>query len=134
MQIFFVSVRTGLIYGPGDLLEARASESNRMTLRLSWPNAYGFDEWEGYAVVAPERDEVWGLSHPGVPESGELSVEFAFTPQAIPPQERKLFAAPEPARPAPKAQADEEETWSFYQEEASSPYDQQDSFQRDSEG
>lgn len=134
MQIFFVSIRTALIYGPGELLEARGSASNQMLLRMSWPNDYAFDEWEGYAVVAPEQNEVWGLSHPKQASNGEIEIEFPYTPQAIPPQDRKLFPDPPPEKPEAKPQ--DEETWSFYQEheDHSLPYTQQDSYHPDADG
>ncbi len=90
MQVFFVSIRTAKIFGPGEVLEVRSSAGEQMYLRLSWPYAEMFEEWEGYAVVVPERNEVWGAGHPRV-EEGEVAFEFPFTPQAIPPQELKLF-------------------------------------------
>lgn len=115
MQVFLVSVRTALIYGPGELLEARAVGGNQMYLQLNWPDACPFDEWEGYAVVAPERQEVWGLSQPGPVVDGVIAFEFLYSPQPIPPQDRKLFPQKKTSKPATKAQDDE--VWSFYQEE-----------------
>lgn len=90
MQVFFVSIRTAKIFGPGEVLEVRSSAGEQMYLRLSWPYAEMFEEWEGYAVVVPERNEVWGAGQPHV-NNGEVEFEFPFTPQAIPPQELKLF-------------------------------------------
>ncbi|MEZ0375480.1 MAG: hypothetical protein ACAI44_40705 [Candidatus Sericytochromatia bacterium] len=145
MQVFFVSIRTALIYGPSELLEARPTGADQLYLRVSWPHAYGFDDWEGYAVVVPERDEVWGMIHPRLGE-GELEAEFTFAPQPIPPKDRKLFVAQEakagepkanPQKPSkaskssPKASSKEspqpaagsepaeaeEEAWNFYQED-----------------
>lgn len=90
MQVFYVSLRTALIYGPGEILDARSAGEERMYLRMTWPHAYSFDEWEGYAIVVPERNEVWGMCHPRL-ELGELTTEFDFTPREIPEGERKLF-------------------------------------------
>ena len=119
MQVFFVSIRTALIYGPGELIEARSVGADQMNLRMIWPIAYDFDDWEGYAVVVPERNEVWGLSHPApAPEQGELEIEFPFTPQPIPPADRKLFPRYSTPAPAAEEQAADEEVWSFYQEES----------------
>lgn len=97
MQVFFVSVRTALIYGPGDIYEVYSIDESTMYLRTNWPHAYQFDEWEGYAVVVPERNQVWGLSHPKL-EAGELIAEFPFTPQSIPPKDSKLFAPLNPTQ------------------------------------
>ncbi|HEY9841394.1 MAG TPA: hypothetical protein V6D23_13120, partial [Candidatus Obscuribacterales bacterium] len=123
-----------------ELLEARPTGADQLYLRVSWPHAYGFDDWEGYAVVVPERDEVWGMIQPRLGE-GELEAEFTFAPQPIPPKDRKLFLAPEkPSDPkatsqkAPKASSKaakaspqpaaapvpaeaEEDAWNFYQED-----------------
>lgn len=91
MFVFFVSVRTARIYGPGEILEVYSTQNEaQLYLRMSWQYPYQFDEWEGYAVVVPERNKVWGLSHPKV-EDQELVMEFPFTPQDIPPKDRQLF-------------------------------------------
>jgi hypothetical protein len=95
MQIFFCSIRTALIYGPATIIEAEAPEERKLSLRAAWEVDYPFDEWEGYAVVVPERNSVWGLSHPTYNGEGEIVIEaMDFTPQPIPPQDRKIFDQP----------------------------------------
>ncbi|PKL75796.1 MAG: hypothetical protein CVV27_13530 [Candidatus Melainabacteria bacterium HGW-Melainabacteria-1] len=108
MQVFFVSIRTALIYGPGELEDAQGDGAGQMQLHLSWPHSYVFDEWEGYAVVVPERGEVWGLSQPQV-EDGRIEVSFPFTPQPIPPQDRKIFEQGPRTAQAPAANDSESE-------------------------
>jgi len=90
MQIFFVSIRTAKIYGPGQLLELQQLQAHRAHLSVQWPSELLLDEWEGYAVVVPEKEQVWGACHPSL-EDGCLSAEFDFFPQPIPPQDKKIF-------------------------------------------
>jgi hypothetical protein len=90
MDIYFVSIRTALVYGPAELEELTAPEEGQASIRCRWEGKNVFDEWEGYAVVAPDRDQVWGAAHPQVAD-GQLSATFAFTPMALPPAEKKLF-------------------------------------------
>lgn len=90
MQVFFVSIRTALIFGPGEILEIQGSEGEVMLLHATWPHGEVLGEWEGYAVVIPERNQVWGLAHPEVEEE-QLRAQFAFAPQPIPPKDKRLF-------------------------------------------
>ncbi|MGV3523093.1 MAG: hypothetical protein ACO1RX_02655 [Candidatus Sericytochromatia bacterium] len=90
MLVFLVSLRTALIFGPGEVIEAQEQSGRHMFLRLRWPHAQALDDWEGYAVVVPERNEVWGACKPRL-EDGELHTELIFAPQPIPPRDRRLF-------------------------------------------
>ncbi|PIQ23243.1 hypothetical protein COW36_18895 [bacterium (Candidatus Blackallbacteria) CG17_big_fil_post_rev_8_21_14_2_50_48_46] len=90
MLVYFVSIRTAKIYGPTELNEMISPEEGIARISCPWPIDYFFDEWEGYAVVVPERVQVWGAAKPLV-TNGFLQAEFAFTPVPIPPAERKLF-------------------------------------------
>lgn len=93
MQIFLVSVRTAFIFGPAEMLELSESSGGQVFLKLSWPHSRDLNEWEGYVVVAPERNQVWGVCHPEweSDDDGNLELFFAFSPQPIPPKDRKLF-------------------------------------------
>ena len=91
MQVYLVSVRTAIVYGPGEILEAQNPHGNFMTLSARWEHNDHFDEWEGYAVVVPERNQVWGLTHPQLEEQ-VLKGDLNFAPQPIPPKDKKLFA------------------------------------------
>jgi len=93
MQIFLVSVRTALIYGPGEMLVLSESSGNQVFLKMTWPHARDLNDWEGYVVVAPERNQVWGLCQPEWESDYQenLQVFFTFAPQPIPPKDRKLF-------------------------------------------
>lgn len=90
MQVFLVSLRTARIYGPAVVLELQEISGQQVSLQLSWPGDTVLDEWEGYAVVVPERDEVWGAGKPEVADQ-QLIMQFAFQPQPIPPRDRKMF-------------------------------------------
>lgn len=94
MQVFFVSIRTAMIFGPGEVIEVRNTAGEQMYLRATWPYPYAFEDWEGYAVVVPERNEVWGAAQPKLNHEGEVELEFPFTPQAIPPKDLQLFNKP----------------------------------------
>ena len=104
MQIFLVSIRTAKIYGPGQVMEAENPQSNTMSMRVSWPHVEALDEWEGYAVVVPERNQVWGACRPER-DGGYLEAHFDFTPMDIPPKDKKLFSQINAAQAALKAQA-----------------------------
>lgn len=91
MQVYLVSVRTALIYGPGEVLDAQNPQGNLMTLRARWEYDDTFDEWEGYAVVVPEKNQVWGLAKQPELEDQILNSEFHFFPQPIPPKDKRLF-------------------------------------------
>lgn len=90
MKVFFVSLRTSLIYGPTELTEVNSPEQGIAEITCPWLSDYRFDEWEGYAVVVPEKEQVWGAAKP-VLESGVLKARFQFTPMPIPRGERRLF-------------------------------------------
>jgi len=90
MQVYLVSIRTATIYGPGEILEAFNPRGHWMNLNVHWEHEDVLDEWEGYAVVVPERKQVWGLANPQLDEQ-VLSSEFAFSPQPIPAKDQKLF-------------------------------------------
>lgn len=90
MQVFFVSIRTAIIYGPCELIEVFSPDPGIAIMTCQWPYDYTFGEWEGYAVVVPEREQVWGNAKPEVTE-GELRARFEFTPMNIPGSDRKLF-------------------------------------------
>jgi hypothetical protein len=90
MQVFFVSIRTAIIYGPCELIEVFSPDPGIAIMTCQWPYDYTFGEWEGYAVVVPEREQVWGNAKPELSD-GELRARFEFTPMAIPASDRKLF-------------------------------------------
>lgn len=90
MLVFLVSLRTALIFGPGEVIAAQEQSGRHMILRLVWSHQEPLDDWEGYAVVVPERNEVWGVCKPRI-EDGELETELIFAPQPIPPRDRRLF-------------------------------------------
>lgn len=90
MQVYLVSLRTAMVYGPGEILEAYNPRGHWMSLSIRWEHVDILDEWEGYAVVVPERDQVWGLAKPQLDEQ-VLTCEFGFAPQPIPPKDKKIF-------------------------------------------
>jgi hypothetical protein len=94
MQIFFCSIRTALIYGPATIIEAEAPEERKLSLRAAWEVDYPFDEWEGYAVVVPERNSVWGLSHPTYNGEGEIVRPWILPRSRFRPRIAKSLTSP----------------------------------------
>lgn len=90
MKIFFVSLRTALIYGPVELIEVTNPEQGIVEITCVGNVDYHFEEWEGYAVVVPEKEQVWGAAKP-VWAGDQLKARFQYTPMPIPGKERKLF-------------------------------------------
>lgn len=96
MQIFLVSIRTAQIYGPGQITLLEQLSEAQVRLQAHWPFIGELDEWEGYALVVPEKKQVWGVCKPVVNEQ-VLSIEsMAFTPKPIPPKELAFFHLPPP--------------------------------------
>lgn len=105
MLMYLVSIRTAKVFGPGEITRAENPYGNTMQIYVNWPHPDGFSEWEGYALVVPERDQVWGACKPQL-DDGILRAEFEFTPVAIPPKDKQLFAKldKKPGRIAPGSQ------------------------------
>jgi hypothetical protein len=101
MQVFFVSIRTANIYGPGEITDFFNPEPGIAILTCDWTLDYALNEWEGYAIVVPERNQVWGAAKPEY-SGTEVRARFEFTPLTIPESDRKLF----PEYPAPQADSD----------------------------
>ncbi|MBF2054027.1 MAG: hypothetical protein IGS03_11275 [Candidatus Sericytochromatia bacterium] len=107
MQIFLVSIRTAQIYGPGQITLLEQLTEAQVRLQAHWPFIGELDEWEGYALVVPERKQVWGVCKPAVSEQ-LLSIDsMMFTPKPIPPKELAFFHLPSPR---PEAADDSVET------------------------
>lgn len=90
MEIFFCSLRTALIFGPGKIIEIGSPSATMMEFRAQWSNPAPLDEWEGYAVCVPEQNLVWGKAYPEI-QDGEVYVCMPYQPQPIPPGDLKIF-------------------------------------------
>lgn len=97
MQIFLVSIRTARIYGPGQLATLEQLGEHFMRLQVHWPFSELLDEWEGYAVVVPEKKQIWGACKPQQVEQMLHIESMMYTPQPIAPKELMLFAPQQPA-------------------------------------
>lgn len=91
MQIFFVSLRTSKITGPGEIIELSEEGNGQSFLVFESENPLEFKEWEGYALVVPAQGIVLGAGHPKKQQSGQYTCRFALTPQEIPEGDQKLF-------------------------------------------
>ncbi len=90
MQVFFVSLRTEKITGPGEITEI-SDEGGGQALLFFEAEDLSFKEWQGYAIVVPAEGRVWGAGKPEKQQSGTYTCRFAFTPQPIPEGDLKLF-------------------------------------------
>lgn len=90
MQVFFVSLRTEKITGPGEIIEI-SDEGGGQALLFFEATDLNFKEWEGYAIVVPAEGKVWGAGRPEKQQSDTYTCRFAFAPQAIPEGDLKLF-------------------------------------------
>ena len=90
MQLFFVSLRTAKVTGPAELTEI-SEEGSGQALIFFEAEDLKFIEWEGYAIVVPEKQLVWGTGRPEKQKSGHYTCRFAYTPQEIPKEDLKLF-------------------------------------------
>lgn len=103
MQIFLVSIRTAQIYGPGQISLLEQLSEAHVRLQAHWPFIGELDEWEGYALVVPEKKQVWGLCKPEVNAQTLVIDSMMFTPRPIPPKELAFFHLPAPTAQAAEA-------------------------------
>lgn len=90
MQVFFVSLRTEKITGPGEVIEL-SDEGGGRALLFFEAKDLSFKEWEGYAIVVPAEGKIWGAGRPEKQQSDTYTCRFAFAPQAIPEESLTLF-------------------------------------------
>lgn len=96
-----------MVFGPGQIQSANSPAEGMMHMTLYWPHSeVTLDEWEGYAVVVPEKNQVWGACKPEQ-EGENIEATFQFAPRNIPPKDRKLFVKPAQAPKTKPADSDE---------------------------
>lgn len=98
LEFFLCSLRSGLIFGPVKVSVLTELGFGRIHWEGPWPGSPRLDEWEGYAVCVPSRQEVWGVCKPSLNE-GQLQADMDYVCQPMPTEDRRIFEkSPRPNR------------------------------------